>query len=109
VVTFPNCKINIGLNILGKRKDGYHNLETVFYPLPLRDCLEIITLPDNETQPALTTSGLPVEGTAADNICIKAWHLLKQSYPQLPAVAIHLHKAIPMGAGLGGGTAAGGY
>jgi 4-diphosphocytidyl-2-C-methyl-D-erythritol kinase len=109
VVTFPNCKINIGLHIISKRADSYHNLETVFYPLPLYDCLEIITLPNNKTEPALTTSGLSISGDATDNICLKAWHLLKSDYPQLPAVAMHLHKAIPMGAGLGGGSADGAF
>ena len=109
MVTFPNCKINIGLHVTGKRADGYHNLETVFYPLPLYDCLEIITLSDNNTEPALTTSGLSINGSAADNICLKAWHLLKTDFPALPAVAMHLHKAIPMGAGLGGGSADGAF
>jgi len=109
VVTFPNCKINIGLHITGKRTDGYHNLETVFYPLPLYDCLEIITLPNNETEPALTTSGLSIKGDAKDNICMKAWHLLKYDHPGVPGVVMHLHKAIPMGAGLGGGSADGAF
>lgn len=109
MVTFPNCKINIGLHITGKRRDGYHNLETVFYPLPLYDCLEIITLPNTETELLLTMSGLTVQGTSADNICLKAWHLLKTHYPSLPTVAMHLHKAIPMGAGLGGGSADGAF
>lgn len=109
MVTFPNCKINIGLHVTGKRADGYHNLETVFYPLSLYDCLEIITLPDNTTEPALTTSGLSIDGSTADNICLKAWHLLKDDFPHLPAVAMHLHKTIPMGAGLGGGSADGAF
>ena len=109
VVTFPNCKINIGLNIVGKREDGFHNLETVFYPLPLYDCLEIITLANNNTEPAITTSGLSVDGAVADNICIKAWHLLKKDFLQLPAVDAYLHKAIPLGAGLGGGSADGAF
>ncbi|TKK65324.1 4-(cytidine 5'-diphospho)-2-C-methyl-D-erythritol kinase [Ilyomonas limi] len=109
MVTFPNCKINIGLHIIGKRGDGFHNLETVFYPLPLYDCLEIITLPNNEKWPVLTMSGLSIDGTAANNICLKAWQLLKSDFTQLPAVAIHLHKAIPMGAGLGGGSADGAF
>ncbi len=109
MVTFPNCKINIGLHIVGKRADGYHNLETVFYPLPIYDCLEIITLPDNNTLPILTTSGLAVDGAATDNICIKAWKLIKKKHNVLPAVAMHLHKAIPLGAGLGGGSADGAF
>lgn len=109
MVTFPNCKINLGLHIIGKRADGFHNLETVFYPLPLHDCLEIIALANSKTEPALTTSGLSIDGVAANNICLKAWYLLKSDFPQLPAVAMHLHKAIPMGAGLGGGSANGAF
>ena len=109
MVTFPNCKINIGLHIIGKRADGYHDLESIFYPSPVYDCLEIITLPNNQIEPALTTSGLSISGNATDNICLKAWQRLKSDYPQLPAVAMHLHKTIPMGAGLGGGSADGAY
>ncbi len=108
MIRFPNCKINIGLHITGKRADGYHNLETVFYPLLLHDCIEIITLPQKEA-PALNLSGLLIQGKPADNICLKAWHLLKSYYPQLPPVAMHLHKTIPMGAGLGGGSANGAF
>ena len=94
---------------MGKRADGYHDLQTVFYPLPLHDCLEIITSPATNTEPVLTASGLPVQGAAEDNICLKAWHLLKTDFSQLPVVAMHLHKAIPMGAGLGGGSADGAF
>ena len=108
MVRFPNCKINLGLHILGKRSDGYHNLETVFYPVNTCDALEILPL-HNGNQPHLTSSGLPVSGDVNNNLCIKAWYLLKQDFPQLPAVTIHLHKAIPMGAGLGGGSADGAF
>jgi len=103
VIVFPNCKINLGLQILDKREDGFHNLETVFYPVPIRDALEII--PNNNAETEFTGTGLTVDGKAADNLCIKAYHLLKKDFPQLPAVKIHLHKTIPMGAGLGGGSA----
>jgi len=103
VIVFPNCKINLGLQILDKREDGFHNLETVFYPVPFRDALEII--PNNNAETEFTGTGLTVDGKAADNLCIKAYHLLKKDFPQLPAVKIHLHKTIPMGAGLGGGSA----
>lgn len=129
MILFPNCKINLGLHITRKRADGYHDLETVFYPLPLRDALEAMPLrpeagkqvPEitrsetqspatdavNSQQPgvALFLSGLPVKGDPAENLCVKAWHLLKKDYPQLPPVQLYLHKAIPMGAGLGGGSA----
>lgn len=114
MIGFPNCKINLGLHITRKRTDGYHDLETIFYPLPLRDALEIITTPVSAQgfplhagshTVDLHLTGLPVKGAAADNLCVKAWHLLKKDHPQLPPVQLHLHKAIPMGAGLGGGSA----
>lgn len=117
MILFPNCKINLGLHITRKRPDGYHDLETVFYPLPLRDAVEIVSnqefrsgnlnAPIYAGQPVgmeLILSGLPVKGDPADNLCVKAWHLLKKDFPQLPPVQLHLHKAIPMGAGLGGGS-----
>lgn len=116
MVVFPNCKINIGLQILDKRADGYHNLETVFYPVPLKDALEIITLSgkniegkqnktlQQDTAP-FSSSGYVIEGKEENNLCIKAYQVLKKDFPQIPAVQIHLHKAIPMGAGLGGGSA----
>jgi 4-diphosphocytidyl-2-C-methyl-D-erythritol kinase len=107
MVVFPNCKINLGLHILNKRADGFHNLETIFYPLALKDALEIIPSHNIDEAITFTTSGLTVDGTAADNICIKAYGLLKKDYPQLPNIKMHLHKAIPMGAGLGGGSADG--
>lgn len=106
MVSFPNAKINLGLHIVEKRNDGYHNLETVFYPIPLNDVLEIITAPTEEAV-ALTMSGLPVAGDPSTNLCVKAWQLLKADFPQLPAVQLHLHKNIPMGAGLGGGSSDG--
>jgi 4-diphosphocytidyl-2-C-methyl-D-erythritol kinase len=103
VVTFPNCKINLGLHISGKREDGFHNLETIFYPLPFKDALELI--PSTNTEIEFTATGLAVDGDTADNLCVKAYHLLKKDFPEIPAVKIHLHKAIPLGAGLGGGSA----
>ncbi len=105
MVSFPNCKINLGLHILNKREDGFHNIETVFYPLPFTDALELISKTKNKTEIEFTGTGLAVDGNAADNLCVKAYHLLKKDFPQLPVVKIHLHKAIPMGAGLGGGSA----
>ncbi len=111
MVTFPNCKINLGLNIINKRPDGYHDLETVFYPIFIQDVLEIIT--DQNTEPLqdvnYTASGLQVEGDSNLNLCVKAFRLLKKDYPQLPSIKIHLHKNIPMGAGLGGGSADGAF
>ncbi len=105
MVVFPNCKINLGLQILDKRKDGYHNLQTVFYPLPFTDVLELIPNTNNKTAIEFTGTGITIDGKPEDNLCIKAYHLLKNDFPQLPPVKVHLHKAIPMGAGLGGGSA----
>lgn len=109
MLLFPNCKINLGLNITGKRADGYHNLQSVFLPVPLHDALEIIATPHAENLVTFTCTGLPVEGDASANLCVKAYHLLKTDFPQLPHVSMHLHKAIPMGAGLGGGSADGAF
>ena len=105
MIAFPNCKINLGLRIASKRSDGYHDLETIFYPLPFCDILEIIHSTEDTAQPLFSTSGMRVEGNKENNLCIKAYELLKKNYPSLPAVTIHLHKAIPPGAGLGGGSA----
>jgi 4-diphosphocytidyl-2-C-methyl-D-erythritol kinase len=111
MISFPNCKINLGLNIIRKREDGFHDLETVFYPVQIKDALEITTLPpvNYNLSSVISTTGLPVDGDTANNLCIKAWQLLRNDFPQLPAVHIHLHKAIPMGAGLGGGSADGAF
>jgi 4-diphosphocytidyl-2-C-methyl-D-erythritol kinase len=101
MIAFPNCKINLGLNILRQREDGYHDLETVFLPIALNDALEILPSKNKTT---LEVSGF-LTGDAIDNLCIKAYHLLKKDFPQLPGINIHLHKAIPLGAGLAGGSA----
>ncbi len=103
MVAFPNAKINLGLYITGKRPDGYHNLETVFFPIALKDVLEIIESNEDE-QVSFSSSGLTVSGDIAENICVKAYHLLKKDYPSLPHIKLHLHKVIPMGAGMGGGS-----
>jgi 4-diphosphocytidyl-2-C-methyl-D-erythritol kinase len=105
MVVFPNSKINLGLHILDKREDGFHNLETIFFPVGLNDALEIIPSHNTATDIEFTSSGLVVDGNTDDNICVKAYHLLKKDFPDLPAIKMHLHKAIPMGAGLGGGSA----
>lgn len=105
MIVFPNCKINLGLNILRKRADGFHDLETVFYPLPFTDILEVTGTKAGESETTFSATGLKVDGSSSDNLCIKACQLLKKDFPQLPAVNIHLHKAIPAGAGLGGGSA----
>lgn len=100
MITFPNAKINIGLNITEKRTDGYHNLETIFYPIDLYDSLEFIKNKNLKFQ----SSGLKIEGEPENNLILKAYKLLKEEF-NLPNIDIHLHKAIPMGAGLGGGSA----
>ncbi|MDI9364257.1 MAG: 4-(cytidine 5'-diphospho)-2-C-methyl-D-erythritol kinase [Flavobacterium sp.] len=176
MVAFPNCKINLGLNIIGKRNDGYHDLETVFFAVPLTDALEIIgrwsmvdgprstvdgqrstvhsprstvhsprttvdgqrstvdgqrstvhsprttvdgprstvdgqrtTVDGQRSAVNFTSTGLPINGAESDNLCVKAYQLLKQDLPDLPTVKMHLHKVIPMGAGLGGGSADGAF
>ncbi|WP_299517142.1 4-(cytidine 5'-diphospho)-2-C-methyl-D-erythritol kinase [Mucilaginibacter sp.] len=100
MIIFPNAKINIGLNITERRPDGYHNLETIFYPVKINDALEII---EADTL-SFESSGLYIPGRMEDNLCVKGYHLLKKDH-DLPPVKIHLHKNIPIGAGLGGGSA----
>ncbi len=104
MLAFPNCKINLGLQILNKREDGFHNLETIFYPIQLNDAVEII---NSSCTNAVTysSSGNTIEGAAEDNLCLKAYHLLKKDFTNLPSIKLHLHKVIPTGAGLGGGSA----
>ncbi len=128
MITFPNAKINLGLHIVERRADGYHNLETIFYPIPVEDALELHPLqprrePDvadqTDTSPAevksleaetamsdcrLSLSGIAVEGDPNSNLVVKAYRLLASHHP-LPPVTIHLLKHIPTGAGLGGGSA----
>ena len=104
MVSFPNAKINVGLIIVGKRADGFHNLETIFYPVALRDAVEIIENKDASTDVVFSSSGNIINGTSDDNLCVKAVRLLRKDF-ELPAIKIHLHKNIPMGAGMGGGSA----
>lgn len=107
MIVFPNAKINLGLNIVEKRNDGFHNIETVFYPIVLRDILEVIAnkkYKTGEEKAIFSTSGNIIPSDGKDNLCVKAYNLLAAKY-QLPPVKIHLHKAIPTGAGLGGGSA----
>ena len=116
MITFPNCKINLGLSIIRKRTDGYHDLETVFYPIQIKDALEIIETSNSSQSGAgdgnnlqCSISGLTIDGDIENNLCVKAYHLLKKDFPDLPSVQIHLHKVIPIGAGLGGGSANGAF
>lgn len=107
MLVFPNSKINLGLNILRKRSDGYHDIETIFCPIPLHDALEIIQLGPNEKTSSFpfTQSGIEIQGRQTANLCVLAYKLLKKDYPDLPKIKMHLHKVIPAGAGLGGGSA----
>jgi 4-diphosphocytidyl-2-C-methyl-D-erythritol kinase len=107
MIVFPNAKINLGLQVLRKRADGYHDIETVMVPIPLCDALEAIVDPGlaaNEV--VLTRSGLPVPGNEADDLCLRAVRAIQQERT-LPGLRLHLHKVIPMGAGLGGGSSDG--
>ena len=97
MILFPNAKINLGLHIKSKRADGYHDLETIFYSVNYCDILEI--LPSDQL--AFTSSGIDIPGKS--NLCLDAYNLLKNDF-DIPAVQIHLHKIIPIGAGLGGGS-----
>lgn len=101
MLCYPNCKINLGLNIVRKRMDGFHDLETVFYPVPLCDALEIIPAVDGVFD--FQMSGVDIPGEPAKNLCVQAYKLMKAGFG-LPEVKIHLHKVIPAGSGLGGGS-----
>lgn len=104
MITYPNAKINLGLHIVEKRPDGYHNLETVFYPINLQDALEVTKL-EGEGEYTLKVSGVPIEGEPENNLVVKAYRLLKKDFPDMEPVNIHMYKHIPTGAGLGGGSA----
>lgn len=104
MILFPNAKINIGLDILNKRADGFHNIETIFFPIELCDILEI----NKSDKFIYSQSGIPIEGDIEDNLIVKAYRLLQKRY-NLSAVHIHLHKQIPFGAGLGGGSSDAAY
>ena len=100
MVTFPNAKINLGLSITGKLHNGYHNIESCLYPIPWCDVLEFI--PGKKI--SFSSSGIAIPGEDKDNLVLKAYELLRKDFG-LPKLNIHLHKIIPMGAGLGGGSA----
>jgi 4-diphosphocytidyl-2-C-methyl-D-erythritol kinase len=102
MILYPNAKINLGLNVVEKRPDGYHNIETVFYPIGLCDVLEVEPS-ETCTDYSFSSSGIAIDGDPEDNLIVKAYHLLRSGY-QFPAVDISLVKQIPFGAGLGGGS-----
>ncbi|MBO1364155.1 4-(cytidine 5'-diphospho)-2-C-methyl-D-erythritol kinase [Prevotella sp. A2931] len=106
MIAFPCCKINLGLNVVEKRTDGYHNIETVFYPIPLTDALEIKQMSDlfpSNTDCDLKITGNAIDCNEQDNLVIKAYHLIKANF-QIPRIHAHLYKQIPSQAGLGGGS-----
>lgn len=108
MIYFPNAKINIGLNIIEKRPDGFHNLETVFYPVSWCEPLEVIVAGKENNMGGATikfeSSGIPISGDSRSNLCVRAYNLLSADFA-LPPVDMHLHKVLPIGAGLGGGSA----
>jgi 4-diphosphocytidyl-2-C-methyl-D-erythritol kinase len=105
MIVYPNAKINIGLNVLSKRSDGFHNIESCFLPINLTDILEIIP---SALETHFQASGISIPGNAKNNLCVKAWEILNKDFNISP-VTIHLHKQIPIGAGLGGGSADGAF
>ena len=110
MITHPIAKINLGLNVVERRSDGYHNLETVFFPVPICDELEVVI----NSQPSdydcqLTLEGIAIEGDVQKNLIVKAYQLLKQDFPDMPRVCARLKKGIPTQAGMGGGSSDGAY
>ncbi|MCC3153878.1 4-(cytidine 5'-diphospho)-2-C-methyl-D-erythritol kinase [Hymenobacter sp. BT770] len=104
MLVFPNAKLNLGLYVTERRPDGFHNLETVFVPLPWTDALEVLPAEAGHAT-SITLTGRPIPGSPATNLCVRAYELLQADFPQLPAVQMYLHKIVPIGAGLGGGSA----
>lgn len=107
MITFPNAKINLGLNIVERRPDGYHNLETVFYPVAIHDALEVNVMDEKFPSPFdcdIKVSNFAVEGDEQRNLVVRAYQLLKEDFPAMPRVHAHLYKSIPTQAGMGGGS-----
>ena len=107
MITYPNAKLNLGLNVVAKRADGYHDLETVFYPVPITDALEVFPMdPDfpSAVDCDLKVTNLHIEGDEQKNLVVRAYQLLKQDFPTLPRIHAHLYKGIPTQAGMGGGS-----
>ena len=105
MLTFPNAKLNLGLYITERRPDGFHNLESVFLPLPWTDALEMLPAPAGQPETGITLTGRPIPGNPSTNLCVRAYELLQADFSQLPPVRLYLHKIVPIGAGLGGGSA----
>jgi 4-diphosphocytidyl-2-C-methyl-D-erythritol kinase len=103
MITFPGAKINIGLRVIARRQDGFHDIETVFYPVGLRDALELVADPCSNGKDELVVTGINIGSKPGDNLVIKALNRMREDY-HIPALKIHLHKKIPAAAGLGGGS-----
>lgn len=108
MILFPNAKINLGLNITAKRKDGFHDIVSCMYPIGWQDVLEVVELKEAKKKTELTITGIEIPGADKDNLVLRAYELLRKDY-NLPPVKVHLHKIIPTGAGLGGGSADAAY
>ena len=107
MITFPIAKINLGLNVVEKRPDGYHNLQTVFYPVPIMDALEIVPMSEgfpSDVDCDLKVTNIHIEGDEQRNLVVRAYQLLKENFPNLPRIHTHLWKGIPTQAGMGGGS-----
>ena len=112
MITFPIAKINLGLNVVERRSDGYHNLETVFYPVNIQDALEVYTMHrqfPSATDCDLKVSNMVIDGDEQRNLVVRAYQLLKNDFPDMPRVHAHLYKGIPTQAGMGGGSSDGTY
>ena len=107
MIIFPIAKVNLGLNVVERRPDGYHNLQTVFYPVGIQDALEIFPMAEDfpsEADCDIKVSNIPIEGDEQRNLVVRAYQLLKQDFPNLPRLHVHLYKGIPTQAGMGGGS-----
>lgn len=107
MISFPIAKVNLGLNVVARRPDGYHNLQTVFYPVPIKDVLEIYPMAEDfpsEVDCDIKVTNIHVEGDEQRNLVVRAYNLLKQDFPALPRLHAHLYKGIPTQAGMGGGS-----
>lgn len=107
MITKPIAKINLGLNVVERRPDGYHNLETVFYPVPICDALEVFPMDEqfpSDVSCDLKVTNINIDGDEQKNLVVRAYNLLKQDFPTLPRVHAHLYKGIPTQAGMGGGS-----
>ncbi len=112
MITYPIAKINLGLNVVERRPDGYHNLQTVFYPVPIMDALEVLPMSDgfpSNVDCDLKVTNLTIEGDEQKNLVVRAYLLLKADFPEMPRLHVHLWKGIPTQAGMGGGSSDCGY